>query len=451
MDYYKRQRKAILDQTSQMIQYKRKLTDEAKETALNVFTTWELSFQQLQTKSTESNSEDLMTLFAFFDCKDISDQLFGTYREAKGIKIESSGAGQSLSSFLDIKKCWDQEKFITVLIVLTQMSLVQAWSRDEQGFCHLTLHPLVKDWIRLRTIITAFCDYARKAANILLATLQTSYHDSQFQFSFADRQRMLSHLDTYNENLEFMETESQPEIFRYFYRDFFLFDEWASDFLSQSGLHAEAEVMCRREVAWCESEFGKEDVRTLSSLHSLACIFENHGKSEEAEEIFRHVILGQEKTLGAEHRDTLRSLYNRATSLRVLGRPGEAEELYRRVHQAREKVLGPDHAETLQSLNGLGKSLAKQGRYKEAEKIQRRLVQVREIQAPQYTSTFYSQWTLGFTLRQQGSYEEAAEYYSRAASSFEKVFGANHPDAIRCRKDYLALLEAMGRSDSSRL
>jgi tetratricopeptide (TPR) repeat protein len=105
----------------------------------------------------------------------------------------------------------------------------------------------------------------------------------------------------------------------------------------------------------------------------------------------------------------------------------------------------------LHTLSGLGKSLAKQGRYEEAEKIQRRLVQTRETLAPQHTTTFYCQWTLGFILKKQGSYEEAAEYYRRAYSSFEKVFGANHPDSIRCRKEYLKILEEMGPSNSKPL
>lgn len=60
MYHYKRQRKDILQQTPQMTQYRRKLSDAAGETALNVFTTWELSFQQLQARNNKHGYKEDM-------------------------------------------------------------------------------------------------------------------------------------------------------------------------------------------------------------------------------------------------------------------------------------------------------------------------------------------------------------------------------------------------------
>ena len=76
MKVYKKQREAILTNTPPLSQYRRKLGNDEKETSLNVFTTWELSFQQLQSQASENNVEaKLLTLFSFFDNKDISEQL----------------------------------------------------------------------------------------------------------------------------------------------------------------------------------------------------------------------------------------------------------------------------------------------------------------------------------------------------------------------------------------
>jgi tetratricopeptide (TPR) repeat protein len=445
MDHYNMQRKDILQQTPQMTQYRRKLTDEAKETALNVFTTWELSFQQLQTKSTGIDSEDLMTLFAFFDCKDISDQLFCEARESY---INSSGAGRSLETFLDVQDRWDQEKFVRVLIDFTQMSLAQAWSRDELGYCHLTLLPLVKDWIQLRTNMITFRNYSKFAADILTATLRNTYQHRKFQLSFPDRQRILSHFDTYSENIEFLKAGSQAEPFDSFYGEFHYFEFLATQFLDENGLYAEAEVTGRRVAEWLEHEFGIKDERTLAGLNNLVEALFRQDKYEEAEAIQRRVLQVSEENLGSEHPDHLTRLSNLASVLRRRGMLDEAEEIIRGVLQARENILGPEHNDTLSSLSSLGITITYQGRYEEAEKIHRIVIQRSEkVLGLDHPNICRSLWDLAWPLGKQKKYTEATEYYTRAYLGHEKVFGASHPDTIRCRRQHLKMLEEMERSD----
>mgnify|MGYP003646631170 CR=1 FL=1 len=52
---------------------------------------------------------------------------------------------------LDGERQWNADNFIDILHDLLEMSLVQSWSRADDEFCHLSLHPLIKDWIRLRS------------------------------------------------------------------------------------------------------------------------------------------------------------------------------------------------------------------------------------------------------------------------------------------------------------
>jgi hypothetical protein len=135
--HYKRQRLSILQQTPQMSQYRRKLgklNDADKETALNVFTTWELSFQQLLASEASDTSNigrnmesDLLTLFAFFDCKDISEELFQSFCSSPKLQESRSSTGSSLSVdlLLDESGKWDDEKFASILIDLNQHALLQ--------------------------------------------------------------------------------------------------------------------------------------------------------------------------------------------------------------------------------------------------------------------------------------------------------------------------------------
>ena len=80
MDHYQRRKKIILESTPQLSQYRKRVGNAEEETSLNVFTTWELSFQQLQSEASENDVEaKLLTLLAFFDEKDISEQLFAGF------------------------------------------------------------------------------------------------------------------------------------------------------------------------------------------------------------------------------------------------------------------------------------------------------------------------------------------------------------------------------------
>lgn len=89
LEHYADKRK-ILEHTPLLTQYRKRLNNAEKETAMNVFTTWELSFEQLVRSSDGVEKGDLLTLFAFFDNKDISEELFDVYCACVGGKFHTS-------------------------------------------------------------------------------------------------------------------------------------------------------------------------------------------------------------------------------------------------------------------------------------------------------------------------------------------------------------------------
>jgi hypothetical protein len=142
-----RQRTIVLQQRVQMSQYRIKLNHAAAETEMNVFTTWELSFQQLlRDDIMGQQNADILTLFAFFDSQDISEDLFKTFCEYGKKGRGLSGSWGSLAPFMNDNGDWDHEKFVLSLIDLAGLSLIDNWSL-ENDTCHISLHPLVKDWI----------------------------------------------------------------------------------------------------------------------------------------------------------------------------------------------------------------------------------------------------------------------------------------------------------------
>ena len=79
MDHYNTKRDKILKYTPRLSEYRRRLTPSEKETPLNVFTTWELSFQLLLDEDCGQPKSELLTLFSFFNSNDISEEHFATY------------------------------------------------------------------------------------------------------------------------------------------------------------------------------------------------------------------------------------------------------------------------------------------------------------------------------------------------------------------------------------
>jgi hypothetical protein len=80
LDIYNQEKEETLKNTPQLSQYRRKLEDAEKETSLNIFTTWQLSFQQLVSRTPEDSvAIKLLRLLAFFDNKDVSEWTFIEY------------------------------------------------------------------------------------------------------------------------------------------------------------------------------------------------------------------------------------------------------------------------------------------------------------------------------------------------------------------------------------
>ncbi|MCJ1345366.1 hypothetical protein MMC31_003573 [Peltigera leucophlebia] len=147
MGHYKRRKKIILESTPQLSHYRKRLGNAEGETSLNVFTTWELSFQQLQSEASEIDVKaKLLTLLAFFDEKDISEQFFAGFSTNQEQISESTKLLKWLNAFRSAKGKWDSDFFEDVLICLRDSSLLQAFARGLDGFYHASLHPLIKDW-----------------------------------------------------------------------------------------------------------------------------------------------------------------------------------------------------------------------------------------------------------------------------------------------------------------
>jgi tetratricopeptide (TPR) repeat protein len=457
LDHFERRKDIILKQTPQISQYRRRLDQSERETSLSVFTTWELSFQQLEDADTEGvNMAGLLTLFAFFDCKDISEGLFKAYCDScvsheadtesseetsdpetsdndldrlrntppsdilsKNVSSTDIGSNslayargpvavdeiaghpqsyierrlaQGTGSFLTTHKGnWDSDFFCDILVTLVQLSLVQTFEKRADGFYHLSLHPLVRDWIRLRTKKSACQEYSSIAASSIYGLLDSKSWNSGIDISLSARQELHNHIDAHEMNIrDFFSQDSlsdcAPEIEGTGHTEF----EFGR-FLYDGGQYEKSEWWCKRSLDKRLKQFGYEDLRTLASMNNLAGLLEGKGKYEAAEEMHRRALKLKEKMLGPEHPSTLTSMNNLAEVLRGQGKYEAAEEMHRRALELWEKMLGPEHPYTLTSMNNLAEVLTGQGEYEAAEEMHRRALELKEkMLGPEYPDTLES-------------------------------------------------------------
>jgi hypothetical protein len=92
MNHYNKRREHVLRHTPNLWEYKKRLSAEERESTISVFTTWELSFEQLQLRKMEKEIS-LIRLLGFFHCASISQEVFQAYAEC------SSHCGDPVVSF----------------------------------------------------------------------------------------------------------------------------------------------------------------------------------------------------------------------------------------------------------------------------------------------------------------------------------------------------------------
>ena len=165
------------------------------------------------------------------------------------------------------------------LIRLRDSSLLQAFARGLDGLCHASLHPLVKDWIRLRTEKSISQENTYMAATLVRKILLNSWQKQHFDLRLLAKQNILSHIMALEESYqEFF--ISQP----YIPSNQKIFDEyttsqiWFARFLPSTGSYHLTEIINQRLNAQNDKVLGLEHPDTLTSMANLALKNRNQGR-----------------------------------------------------------------------------------------------------------------------------------------------------------------------------
>lgn len=214
------------------------------------------------------------------------------------------------------------------------------------------------------------------------------------------------------------------------------------------GRYQEAEPILVQALNIIESALGTEHSNVATPLHSLARLYHFQGRYSEAEPLYKHTLAIQSNTIGAEHLDTAVTLNNLARLYHVLGRLHDAETLFLRALAIQEKVHGPDHPHTATSLHNLAGIYQDQERYQEAEALLLRAITIKENMLGKHPSTAASFNALAYLYYIQNRHEEAERLFQRAVAMKESILG-EHPITATTLNDLARLYHAQGRYEEA--
>ncbi|RDW75382.1 hypothetical protein BP6252_06524 [Coleophoma cylindrospora] len=213
--FEERKENIIGNKSDDMNIYRKKLSDDIEtETSMNVFATFELSYGQLSHHRDKylDHPEDVLTLLAFFDSRTVSENLLQNYCTNQDaqldiddpvVTINTAAARESANQqpnpgvfFSRLAKAWDPEYYCDILVLLGKLSLTQPFSRHDNSLYIASLHPLVKDWIRIRTNFVNYQKYVSLAGTCIYRLLDLTPHPNNiYELSLPEKQELQAHLD----------------------------------------------------------------------------------------------------------------------------------------------------------------------------------------------------------------------------------------------------------------
>lgn len=437
MDHYHERRVAVLNHIPELWEYKKRLGDAMDDSSLSVFTTWEMSFQQVGMDDIQKYKKThFLTISAFLNNQNVVEDLFR-------INFESSRYPPDWMDIFSTNSEWDKYKFEDVLVELRNLSLIQSLDHKNQDSCRFSLHPLVQDWLKLRRNDSSRQRFTKETIFMLTTYLSESRID---QYPLDTRQVTLSHLDACIQN----DSEYLQEGDNLGTGSFRISATRFASFYKRQARYKESKTLCQRVLGATEKELGPNGPDTLKAVSKLGNIYSKEGQYGEAESFYLRALDGQEKELGPDHPDTLQTILDLASGFFKKGQYDDAKPLFERALDAHERTLGDNHLRTLWSAMNLGMVLKKQGHYGRANGLYQRAIEGQEKElGDDHPETLKTVMNMASARLDQGDYLVAESLSKRVVAGREKHLGPDHPNTLRGIWNLARVYSALGKYELS--
>ncbi|KAF2807747.1 uncharacterized protein BDZ99DRAFT_420245 [Mytilinidion resinicola] len=402
IDEYERKKGKVLKyMREELWEYQKRRDGSEQSEAFSAFTTWEMSFEQMERR--DETRKDHITSFlnvaAFLEPSHIGSYLFETYfaeedepfpwldmfRRPRSLLDEEtdsdtdSDTDQASSTHTCEQTGWSTDQFWSTIERLHRLSLVQ--SIEKKPAVWFSIHPVISDWLQLRERKRSIRErILRKTIRLMSVVVKSSFAEAAHG---SRRQELLAHLDSCQTSSRYIKL-TKPLGCTYMREETNSFGE----FYARQGKFERSEQLYGALLKEDRNSLDGSDRNLLVSMTNLALTYWNQGRWKEAEELFVQVLETGKRMLGDEHPDTLTSMANLASTYRNQGRWKEAEELFVQVLETGKRVLGDEHPSTLTSMANLAHTWKSQNQDKEAILLMKRCLELQgKILGPQHSNT----------------------------------------------------------------
>ncbi|KAH0566241.1 hypothetical protein GP486_000362 [Trichoglossum hirsutum] len=472
--HYENRKATVLIHVPQLWEYRKRLSEDEDETSLSAFMTWEMSFQQLCNQNKDRDLiTHILTLFAFFDNLNITEDLFR-------VSFEPPVSNPDWLKPLISGGEWDSFKFGDITSELQKLSLLRILSL-ESGRMRFSLHPLIRDWVQLRIPLLERQKYTIAAIEMLTQTIEATPKEKH---SLEVKREILAHLDACLENDKaFLDAEGrlgltslrQPAVvFAGYYNGMARYQEaedlfkrvlagnkknpdvgdtqplesarnLASVYCNQ-GRYPDAQELLDKTLQESEERLGPDHPETLKTVMSLAWLFYRKGCISEASDLYKRALKSHEEQLPANHPDILLVLEELAQIHRFDGKKDEAICLCERALKGRQEQLGDDHVDTLRTALHLANAYRTECRYQEAERLYERVHDGTMLHlGAEHPLTIENINNQGIVKRNQGDFDKSEFHFDQIKETSKRILGPNHPLTLKVLMNLAILYEKQGR------
>ncbi|KAJ7716771.1 hypothetical protein B0H16DRAFT_1898212 [Mycena metata] len=431
--------------------------------AQTVFTTWQISFNQLS-----HLAATLLQLCSFLHHTGISEDMFSIASKYEPLswsppRGELQAPLEFLSHFVKPTGEWNSLKFLDVTTEIKAYSLISFDAKTKL----FSIHPLVHAWSRstlpnetppqsCMSSILGMCITMIPKNEIGLASVQLIPHlvllKSVNPNGVADFRRAF--WEIYYEAGKFKDAQGIAE--QVLKKSQLLLGEDNPDTLvamsnfavtcSEQGEFRKAEELQILVLAKCTKLLGGDHIDTLEAKGNLARTYSELGEFQKAQELGVLVLEKRTKLLGEDHPDTLSVMGDLAVTYSRLGQFQKTEELEVLVLEKRTKHLGEDHPDTLSAMGNLASTYSDLGQFQKAEGLQVLVLEkCTKLLGEDHPGTLLAMGGLAETYSNLGEFQKAKELEVLVLEKRTKHLGEDHPDTLSAMGNLASTYSDLGQ------
>ncbi|KAJ7742907.1 hypothetical protein B0H16DRAFT_1728061 [Mycena metata] len=383
-----------------------KVAQSHDDYAQTVFTTWQISFDQLS-----DLAATLLQLCSFLHYTGISEDMFSTaskydFPSWSPPREELQEPLEFLSHFVEPTGEWNSLKFLDITNEIKLYSLI-SFDATTKLF---SIHPLVHAWSRSTLLDET---PLQSCMSSILGMYITKIPDNEIELASV---QLIPHIVL----LKYANPDRVADFRRKFWEIYYY-----------TGKFKDAQAIAEQVLEKSKFLLGDDHADTLLAMGNFASTYSKLGELQKAMELKVQVLEKRRKLLGEDHPDTLLAMNNLASTYHDLHEFQKGMELQVLVLEKHTELLGEDHQETLLTMGNLARTYSKLVEFQKAKELEVLVLEKRtKLLGEDHPRTLLAMNNLASTYHNLCEFQKAQELQVLVLEKHTKLLGEDHPGTL---------------------